>query len=80
MLTPRIRIRRSLLDCRRFDYVRAAYVNAALKILQLYGVKRATNLLHAAKTPDEVTTRVLQLGALVRPYESVSRTSDWPIR
>lgn len=71
---------RSLLSCRRFNYVGAAYVNAALTILQLYGLQRATNLLHAAEIPDEVITRVLQSEALVRPHESVSSTSVWPIR
>jgi hypothetical protein len=63
------------LDCRRFNYVGAAHVNAALTILQLYGLQRATNLLQAAKIPVEVITRVLQSDALVRRHELVSSTS-----
>jgi hypothetical protein len=60
----------SLLACRRFNYVGAAHVNAALIILQIYDLQRATNLLKAAEIPDEVIARVLQSHAIVRPYKS----------
>jgi len=80
MSTLPVLIGRSLLDCRRFNYVGAAHVNAALTIWQLYGLQRATIFLQAAKIPDEVITRVLQSDALVRPHESVSSISIWQPR
>jgi len=80
MATPQVRKDRSLLNCRRLNYVEAAHVNAASTILQLYGLQRATNLLKAAKIPDKVIIRVLQSDALIRSRQSVSPTLDWPTR
>jgi hypothetical protein len=68
------------LNCRRFNYVGAAYVNAALTILKLYGFQRAINLLEAAKIPDTVMTRVLQSDGLVRKHQSVILPVDQPTR
>jgi hypothetical protein len=59
----------SLLHCRRWNYVAAARVNAALTISQIYGLQRARSLLQVAEIPDEVITRVLQTGALVRAHK-----------
>jgi hypothetical protein len=71
---------RSILDCRRSNYVGAAHVNAALTISQLYGLQRAINLLQAANIPDEVITRVFEPNTLVRPHKSISLISAWPTR
>jgi hypothetical protein len=34
----------ALLNCRRFNYIGAAYVNAALIILRLYDLQRAVSV------------------------------------
>lgn len=62
-LTPKIH---SLLTCRRQNYVKAAQVNAALRILSLYGLQRAENFLRRENIPKEVIIRVLQSHALIR--------------
>jgi hypothetical protein len=55
-------------DCRRHNYVQAAYVDAALTIKELYGLRRARNLLQDANVPTDVINRTLLICGSHRPH------------
>jgi hypothetical protein len=59
-LTLPVRKMLSILNCRRFNYVGTAYVNAALPIFDAHDLYRATSMHQAAEISDEVIARVLQ--------------------
>ena len=49
-------------NCRRRNYVQAAYVDAALTIKNLHGLRRAENILRDATVPMDVIARTLLIG------------------
>ena len=57
-------------DCRRHNYVQAAYVDAALTIKGLYGLRRAENILRSENVPMDVISRILLIGGPHRSHRS----------
>ena len=63
-------------ECRRSNYVQAAYVDAALTIKDLYGLRRAENILRGADVPMAVISRALLIGEPLRLHMTSKSPAD----